>query len=451
MDKKFLFIVGGGLLVILILIIVLVITSKPKSGQTKVVKDNTITIWDYKNEKSAFDPSITSFQRSNDIKIQYVQKNPASYIEDTVSAIAAGNGPDIWIVPNNLLPKIKDKLVPMPAKRIADEEEKKDDLEVYKDTFPFAVSQDSIFDNKVYAMPIAIDTLKLYINSQIMTVVEDEYRQAHQYNEDDNVRRMIQEGPKTWDDLVNLVKLTTKKTGDKIDRSAIAMGTSDNITNASDILTLIMMQNGTKMTSDDFSTAQFHTSQNLYSNVSYPGKKSLDFYASFADPKNANYTWNNSMQDSVRAFAEGKTAMMIDYSSAQEKINNINAGLFYRVIDIPQIRETQNPVNFAEYDTIVVPKTADNPDMAWSLIIDMTTTDLGNPYRDITKKSIAQAKYLEDKQALTAKSWYNPDPTKTEEIFKTMIKQANEGKDTQTALDGAAGQITTLLGKLKGQ
>jgi hypothetical protein len=50
---------------------------------------------------------------------------------------------------------------------------------------------------------------------------------------------------------------------------------------------------------------------------------------------------------------------------------------------------------------------------------------------------------------MTAKDWYNPNTVKVEQIFRTAIQQVNDGKDAQTALDGAAGQITTLLGKLK--
>ena len=64
MDKKFLFIAGGGLLVVVILVIVLIAINGKKTTTVKPVKKNTFLIWDYNNEKTAYDPIIGAWSLS---------------------------------------------------------------------------------------------------------------------------------------------------------------------------------------------------------------------------------------------------------------------------------------------------------------------------------------------------------------------------------------------------
>lgn len=444
MDKKFIYIAAGGLLIVIILIIALVSSGGKKT--TTTAKTNTLTVWDYHNQKSAYDQIINSFQQDRNLKVQYITKNPATYLDDAVNAIAAGTGPDVMIVPANILPSFKDKLVQMPPNGFADPANKLNDIEGYQRLYPSVVSNDNIFNNQIYGAPMSIDYLKLYVNPAIINQALNEYYDTHSLAGGAAFSNQIFT-LNTWDSLVNTVKFVTKKSGNKINRSAIALGTSDNIPVSNDILTAIMMQNGAKMTSDDLSTAQFHTKQNTLFAVDYPGTNALKFYTSFADPESPNYTWNSSEPDAVRAFAEGKTAMLIDYGSAVGEIANITPNLTYQVLDLPQITETQNPINIASYDTFVVTKSSADPLMAWRFIkkcIDPLYTSSALYY---TKQKNVINNNDPNFQILI--SWYNPDPTKVEALFKDIIAQVNKGNNPQTAIDGAAGQVTTLLGKLK--
>ncbi len=161
------------------------------------------------------------------------------------------------------------------------------------------------------------------------------------------------------------------------------------------------------------------------------------------------------MGDGLRAFAEGKTAMLIDYQSKAKEIKNINDRARYEIINVPQIKETKNEVNFASYSTYTVTKASQNSNLAWSFILFLTDSNNSSIYRSDTRKPPARKSSIENnnneyvKQSLTAKSWYNPEPQKVEEIFKNMIAQVNEGTNAQTAIDGAASQVTTLLEKIK--
>ena len=445
MDKKFIFIGIGGLLVVAVLVIILV-TGK---HQTTTVSSmpNTLVVWDYNNEKAAYDPVITGFQQAKNVKVQYIVKNPSSYFEDTVNAMAAGTGPDVWIVPANILPQYKDKLTPMPNGGFANSKAKLSDVEAYQNLYPPVVSQDNIYDNKIYGVPLSMDTLKLYVNTALTGTAYSDYYNAHRSDSNLSQLATVISQPQSWDDIVTADKIITTRTGDKITRSAIALGTSSNIPAAQNILTTIMLQDGVKMVSDDLSIAQFHTSQNLFGGTQFPGTKALEFYTSFADRKSPNYTWDSSMPDARRAFAQGKVAMLIDFGSAAQDIKNISPNLNYQVLNLPQINETRNPINMAKYDTLVVPKSSKIPGAAWRFILMATGSDYVTSYNmTIGKKSVYKNI---DAQVTSCQTWYNPDTTKVAKIFNDMITQVNDGKDAQTALDGAAGQVTSLLGKLK--
>ncbi len=450
-NRKFTYIAGGGFVVfILILILIFVFaSSKKKTNQTD---QSTLTIWGIDDDKSAYDSLISNFQGSNTTaKVQYVKKDSATYLTDSLAEIAAGRGPDIWIIPNNYLPKYHDQLNAMPDNTIADKKNKKSDIEVYQDAFPKVVATDNIIAGKIYGMPLATDTLRLFYNSDMFSTVYSAKTKSGDISDSD--RKILTRGPQNWDEFTRAGELLTQKSGQTITQSAVSLGTA-NIVNGVDVLTLIMMQNGAVMASDDLTSAQFHTSQNKFGGASFPGTKALDFYTSFTNPANANYTWSDSLGDSVRAFAEGKTAMMIGYNFQESDIKRISPKLSYQVINIPQVKETQNPVNFASYSTLTVTKAAKDATLAWKFINFAGLANNGansREYLSTTKKESALLQNAESSIApiITAEGWYVPDPVKTPAIFKEMIATVNAGGAAQTAIESAASQVTSLLGQLK--
>lgn len=446
MDKKFLYIALAGLVVFIILLVVLL------SGRGKEPQEITLTFWNLEDEKSAFDQAINTFQEANpNVTIEYVKKNRDTYLNEVLEAFASGRGPDILAIPNDWLPKYHILLNPMPAGRLADKKAKKSDAEVYRETYAPVAGQDNIIDGQIYGFPLAIETLELFYNQKIFEEALTEYRRSGQ-EVDDNLRKAINDGPKTWDDFSQMVQLATQKSGTNVSRSAAALGVYQNIPRATDILTLLMLQHGVKMTADDNSAALFHTSQNAileFSNRQYPGAKALELYASFGLPQNPNYTWNDLFPEAIRAFAEEKTAMMIDYSSAGKEIKRLNPDLGYAKIPLPQVKEAPAPINFASYLSYSVNRNSLNSALAWEFIFSFTSLENSQAYQQLTGKTSSwQAKIPSDSPVLTAQSWFRPDPQKSEEIFREMINQANAGQAAQTTLDNAAAQITTLLGEL---
>ena len=452
MNKKFIFIGAGAL--VLILIIVLVATSCGGTKQPVVAGSNTLTIWGF-DDPTLYGDVISDFQTKNPTyKVTYVKKDPADYETAALSEIAAGKGPDVWAIPNNWVPKFQDKLVAMPSTLIANKKAKKTNIEVYKTLFPNVVAQDNIIGDNIYGMPLSIDTLVLFYNKKILNKTVNDYFAAGNKDVGGVIGQKFAQGPINWDDFVTMTKLITKKDGKNITQSAVALGTSGNVNQATDILTLLMMQDGAKMTSDDLSTAQFHTKQNVFGGQDFPGAQALNFYTAFANPQTDLYTWNSSIEDSLHAFAEGKTAMMIDYTSQEAEVTRINPNLSFNYFAMPQVKETKNEVNYASYMTFTVTKASKAPNIAWQFINSLTNSNKTPSYVSKMKKQPVQlvaitANSKEGKRILNAQDWYNPDPAKIKTIFSDSIQQVNDGKNPQTAIEYAGSQITTLLGKLK--
>lgn len=450
MNRKILYLGIGGLVLLIILIVLLVVGS---SGDKNKNQPLTLTFWNLDDDKSAFEEIIAGFEQAHaNVKIEYTKKEPKNYLNNILEAIATGQGPDILAVPNDWLPKYHTLLTPMPAGKLADKKLKKSDTDVYAATFPSVVAEDNIMDQKIYGFPLSIETLELYLNPAILTDALSDYRKTHE-DVEPNVQKIFNEGPKTWDEFTQIVQIVTQKNGSNIIRSGAAFGTADNIEQSADILTLMLLQFGAKMTTDDHTAALFHTKDNNFDEFAsqeFPGAKALEFYTSFANPKNQNYTWNGSMPSAQRAFAEEKTAMLVDYPSAGREIKRINPNLNFTQTLIPQVEETGHPVNFASYFTFSVNRNSQNAAAAWDFILFLLNKDNSASYFEKTRKTSALLdKISEDSPILTAKSWFVPDPEKADSIFRDIIKQVNAGQNAQTAIEGAASQITNLLGALK--
>lgn len=449
MDKKFIWIAGGGLVLIVILIIVMIALG----SQNKKPAETTLTFWSFTDEESAYDKAIESFQKDHpSVRVNFVQKDPKDYLADSLNEIAAGNGPDIWTVPNDWMAKYHDKMAPMPDNKLADNENKKSDTDVYKETFYPVVAQNNIIDNKIYGMPLTLETLTLYYNPGLLQDALTEYQKTATSAEAQNNYRLFTDGPANWDDFATLAEAVTKKSDSKITLSGAALGTAERINHSVDILTVMMLQNGAEMTNSNLTAAEFHTATNKFDGPAFPGSKALDFYTDFTNPKSPHYSWDDSLGDSIRAFAEGKAAMMIGYQSDKDEIKRITPNLSFSTINLPQVKETKNPVNYASYNTFTVTRTSKNSDLSWDLILALTSQENASQYQMDTNQTVILARKgdsNQDNPARTAQSWYKPDPDKANETFADMIRQVNVGTQAQTALDGAANQITALLLKLK--
>jgi ABC-type glycerol-3-phosphate transport system substrate-binding protein len=444
-DKK-LIILGGVIFIFIIaLVLFLVLGTKSKKPVAAVSGNpNKLIVWDSFDQDDDLSFIITNFKNRNpNADVEFVKKNPATFETDSVNAIAAGNGPDVWVIPSNWIPKQTLKLAPLPENSL-DSTKKKTNAEIYKDAYWPVVYKDNVIDSKVYGFPLFTDSLSLYRNTEVLNKKYQDYMAKNPNADPEKVSKIFQTAPKTWDDLVTLVKYGGANT--------IALGAA-NVDWGSDILTALMIQQGAQMTSNDNSSALFHTANNLINtNSAYPGAKALSFYTSFAQNKNPNYTWDPKSDGSYKCFAKGELALMIGYMQTQKQLEN-ESDIPFEISALPQITDTTQPVDLAYYQTMTVTKNSPRAALAWNFIR-FATTDANSLDRYLNKKGLSTAVKSDATDYMSVQnkesvSWFNPDAAATDKIFKNTMDQVLAGQNPQTVVEGAAAEVTKLLGLLK--
>ena len=423
----------------------------------------TLTMWGLFDDKEVFDPIINNYQSNNtNIKINYIKKDYNEYELISSEALASDEGPDIWAIQNDWMARDYKKIQPMPSGMLTSSSvgnKDKSDMDIYKSTFPDIVYTDNVIDDKIYGMPLSVDTLALYYNTDIFKAKANE---LYNINKNDEAK-LFENPPGDWDTFVKLSKMLTQKNGNDITVSGAALGTNNNVDKSVDILSALMLQNNTTMVAADKQSAAFNLSRTKESGgVVYPGTNALDFYTSFANPNKETYMWNSSMPDSVTAFMDGKVAMMIHYSYIQKRISQEKPTLNYSIGPLPQIKGTNSPIDYTTYWTETVTKNSKHPKEAWNFII-YCATQSAQTYAAATKRpapnrvdqaSVPQnieervtfAGNLFDFQKISAHDWYKGTrPDKVNTIFLDMINNVDKGQNSQLAIDAAATAVTALL------
>ena len=313
--------------------------NSPKDNKTKVV----LNYWGLWEDDQIMKGVVDDYQRIHpNVEIKYAKQSTVQYRERLQAAIDRSEGPDIFRFHNSWVPMIVNQLDAMPKDIYSDEE--------FENTFYPVASSDLKMGGNYYGIPLEIDGLLLFYNEDILKSA--------------NVQV-----PSTWIDVQNVAfqnKLTVIE-NNKLITSAIALGTTDNIDHFSDILGLMFLQNGTKLNKSLFSC--------LDEKITSCSVEVLTFYHKFAEPGTPNYTWNETIDNSIIAFATGKVAMILAPSwqtfTIQEIAKNSNTQLNFKTAQVPQLpcnTSSCPPINWATYWVEGVAKTSKNKKAAWEFL-----------------------------------------------------------------------------------
>lgn len=419
-----------------------------------------LEVWGFLDDSDAFATVFDNYKKVNKNigSITYRKLSTDTYKKELIEALASGQGPDVFLVNNTWLSNFQNKIVPAP-KDIFPEQK-------FRDSFVDVAASDFDADGSVWAAPLSVDSLGLYYNKDLFNMAG------------------ITSTPRNWNEFMEDVKLLTKVDSDgEITQSGAAMGTAYNINRSTDVLSMLMIQNGTMMSGEKMN-ATFNTDS---------GKNALTFYTQFAKTSSPSYSWNPRMHYSIDAFSEGKTAMMFNYSWHIPTIRSKSPKLNFAVAKIPQFSEN-SPINYANYwayavaknKTILTPGTGVNsaptPGISndtrikesWKFISYLTTkpdaqtqaaatsagsTSVFDPAMDyIQKKGVPAARkdIIEIQKTdpdlgafatgnLIAKSWREVDPESIESILADMIDQINKGSaGIDDAISSAAARINKI-------
>lgn len=429
-SKKYIILGGVIVLLLITLVSLLLFTSGPTAAP---VGDVELTWWKTFETSENVQQLIADFEQANpNVRVNYVQKDIATYEQDLLRAFASGQGPDIFSIHNDWLPMQIDKLVPMPDGQMS--------VRDYKSTFVDVAADDFVKDNRIFASPMNVDVLALYYNKDILS------------------SSGIAIPPKTWEEMTTSVeKITRVNRPGSFLRSGISLGTASNVNRAVDILSLLMLQNGTMFYSPDRSFAEFDQSQSIGSTQFNPGQQALMYYTQFANPAKRSYTWNALSDNSVDAFTQGKLGMMLSYYYMRPQILDKGPTLNWDVAPVPQISVNSVKVNFANYWGEAVYKNSKSVSTAWEFINFITSKEqLAKYYQQhklVSSRKDILAEQTSDTEigvfaesALSAKSVYKKDSSGYEAVFAQMIDDVStKGVDIDEAISTAVQQINLQL------
>lgn len=428
-------------------------------------KPITLNYWRVWDDQDTFNDVIAAYQVIHpNITINYRRLRYEEYKKELLEAFAQDRGPDIFSIQNTWVGEYKPLITPLPASitlpypRVTGTIKKETIIElkttasltlrqlrnnfvdvVYKDVvIPTEVSKDQ-FEDKIYGLPLSVDSLALFYNRDLLN------------------NAGIPQPPTTWNQFQEqVVKITKLDTKGNLLLSGGAIGTSGNVERSTDILSILMMQNGAEMMTD--SSVTFHRiPPDQPERPMPPGQEALIFYTDFANPSKEVYCWNSTMEDSLEAFIAGKTAFFFGYSYHIPEIRARAPKLNYGITKLPQI-EGNREINYANYWVEVVSKKTKNINEAWDFIQYITAVENVPKHLEKAKKPTALRGLINSQlenldlsvfasQILTSDSWYRgKDADAAEAIFKEMIDTVVSGLMTaDKAINLAAGKVAQTI------
>lgn len=370
---------------------------KKGTGQNNTqAADVTLTFYGLFDDEEVYTPMISAYEKAHpNVNILYKKfTDPDLYWDLIVNELAEGEGPDIFMMHNSWFPQHYKKLTPAPDSLV--------NTEVFKSSFVDIVSHDLVIPDengaeKVWGMPLYVDTLALYYNN------------AH--FED----ALASQGKpsSTWDGIKEDVVTLSKQdqSFERFSRAGIALGRADNILRAFDTLMLMMLQNNVYFYNDDYTKVLFGND---------PGAlAALQLYTSFGLPSQKNYSWNKYLADADSAekelttFAKGKLSMLLGYSYAYEAILNevqrlkkegedtININDL-KIQEVPQLDDPEisadSRVTYASYFVPVVSRTTAHSEEAWDFLLSMVDEDSLRVYNESTHRSSALRSLIDEQK-----------------------------------------------------
>lgn len=272
--------------------------TSPLAGNKQV----NLEYWGIVESEQVMKPVIDKYHSQNpNINITYIRKNFGEdlgrYRDTLLNRLRAGQGPGIFRMHSTWAPRYLSEL--------ADSGGVVTKADVTSKFYPIVEDQCTTTAGQVVCIPIMYDGLVLLYNKEMFL--------GAGVNE-----------PRTWQDVRDAAQRLTIKTkeGNMI-RAGVALGTANNVQNASDILGLMLSQSGV----------------NIPDELDGPNAQSaLKFYTDFVL---VDKVWDADQPNSNVAFATQTVAMTFAKSSDILKILELNPTLDIGVLPVPQLPDVR--------------------------------------------------------------------------------------------------------------
>ncbi len=385
-----------ALLIILVLLVVLLGTRRtggttPTTTGTDPNKTVILQWWGVYLSEDAVGPLLDEYNSINpNVTIQYADQWPIGSYDDAVAnyrselnrRIASTDvveTPDIFMV-NNTWVKDYINYAQAATSNVTD-------YATFANTYYPVVASDfaSSTTQKVFGVPLWLDTYAIL------------------YNKDQLNAASVSTIPTDWTTFRNLARTLTQKTGSTLTRGGFAAGIASNVTYATAMFNLLMIQNGVEIT--DANGLPIFGSQT-------ESKSALDFYKDFAT--SANYTWRSSAKNDAVAFLEGDLSMIFApsyrYRDLKTTNEDLSLGLDIGVAQVPQlVGQSQPLINWADYWGNMVSSKRPNAAYAWDFLNWITQPEQLRKLNDNIKTDTAQFGILYPRKDMAADNLADTD------------------------------------------
>ena len=393
-------------------------------------KETTLTWWGLWEDQTTVASLITEYEGTHPkVKITYVKQSPQDYRERLTSALATETGPDIFRFHNTWVPMFKNELDKMPASVMTAAE--------YAEIYYPVVSSDLASGTGLVGIPLGYDALTMYINEDIFTSAG-------------------KTSPTTWDDLrQTAIELTAKDDKGIITQAGVSLGRTENVDHWPEILALMMLQNGAKLSNPTSKLAE----------------DALVFYTVFAS---VDGVWDETLPPSTVAFAGGKVAIYFGPSWRAFEIKLQNPDLNFRTYPLPQLPKassSQSDVSYATYWVEGVWTRSKKKEAAWEFLKFLSskssleklyqnaaqTRTFGEPYPRVEMQELLETDPIVGSivsQAPDAQSWFLQSRTfdgptginsQINKYYEDAINAVNSGVRADRALETVASGVSQIL------
>lgn len=401
----------------------------PIGNNNEVGGQGTVFLWGtFKTGIIA--PLLEDFNNANPtFVVRYVEKTPETFDHDLLEALASGTGPDMFFLPDNLALGYSNKIFTIPYTSLS--------ASSFKSTYAGA-GEVFMTAKGILAFPIAIDPLMMYYSRSMLDANNILYPPAY------------------WDEFANLVPLLTKKDDSgKIIKSAVALGNFSNIVHAKDIISTLFMQAGNPIVAERDGSFVSTLGQS-------PGEdlgSVLKFYRDFADPLKDTYSWNRSFSNSSDAFSSENLAFYFGFGSELKVLVNKNPNQNFLVAPVPQIRNGTFKLIGARVTGIAISLFSKNINTTFLASSLITKGDFAKKFVAALGMAPARRDLLAIKpsdlylptlyaSALYARSWLDPSPKDTDNIFRGMIDGVlSNNMSVVDAIKDAGAKLSLLLSR----
>lgn len=390
----------------------------------------TITVWGT-FPSSVFSNYVQQVNnaRQTQLSVNYTQKTFSNFDKDFIETLARGQGPDALLIPQDMLARHADKLIPIPYSVFSERD--------FKNSY-IAQAEIYLTNQGIVGVPLTVDPLVMYWNRDLFT------------------NAGIAQPPVFWDEFENIIsKINQKDVNSNIRRSAIALGEFNNLTHAREILSALFFQSGNPI------TARGEGVESTLGDRKYKGTQTsipaVEFFTRFSNPQRKDYSWNRSLPQSKSWFLSGNLATYFGFSSESSDLRNKNPNIDFDIAPLPQARGGKNRATYGSMYGFSVVRTATDQLGTYNVIQILTAPDSLALLSDLTylppvRRDMIASGSTDPYQsifydsALISKGWLDTNSTKSTTVFQKMVESITSGRaDLYTAVDTASNEIDLYL------